>query len=475
MPSEKDVLEALRVVIDPDLRRDIVSLDFVKNVKIDGEKVSFDVELTTPACPVKEQLRGQAHDAVAGLAGVSDVQVRMTSRVRGRPSPELGKSLAEVRNIIAVASGKGGVGKSTVALNLAVALHRTGASVGLMDVDIYGPSIPTMLATVGELVQGPDGLIQPIEAGGLKIMSMGFLAGPDTPVVWRGPMASKMVQQFSAGVGWGALDYLVLDLPPGTGDIQITITQSAPITGAVIVTTPQDVALGVSARGLKMFEQVQVPVLGIVENMGVMACPHCGESIRVFPGDGVEEVCRRNGVPFLGTIPLDPMAAEGGRRRPPRARPHPRGAVRGGLPRVRRPRGAAAQRGQRRGQRDLASAEQGRAHRDRPDRRLGRRRALGARRSRPPSRLSVRRMHRRVEWREEARGRLGSRRRVRRERRAGGPLRPEPGLQRRSHDRDLHVSPAPGARRPEILTSAARRGDPWTSGSSTGTTRSSPS
>jgi ATP-binding protein involved in chromosome partitioning len=312
MPSEKEVLEALRVVIDPDLRRDIVSLDFVKNVKIDGEKVSFDVELTTPACPVKEQLRGQAHDAVAGLAGVSDVQVRMTSRVRGRPSPELGKSLAEVRNIIAVASGKGGVGKSTVALNLAVALHRTGASVGLMDVDIYGPSIPTMLATVGELVQGPDGLIQPIEAGGLKIMSMGFLAGPDTPVVWRGPMASKMVQQFSAGVGWGALDYLVLDLPPGTGDIQITITQSAPITGAVIVTTPQDVALGVSARGLKMFEQVQVPVLGIVENMGVMACPHCGESIRVFPGDGVEEVCRRNGVPFLGTIPLDPMAAEGG-------------------------------------------------------------------------------------------------------------------------------------------------------------------
>jgi ATP-binding protein involved in chromosome partitioning len=312
MVTEADVLRSLEVVMDPDLRRDIVSLGFVKNVVVEGAAVSFDVELTTPACPVKDRLRQEAHDAVAALPGVDEVRVTMTARVRGSPGPSANENLAGVKNVIAIASGKGGVGKSTVAANLAVALSRAGADVGLLDVDIYGPSIPRMFGSDAELIQDEDGLIAPIDAHGLKIMSMGYLAGPDTPVVWRGPMASRMVQQFVGGVRWGDLDYLVLDLPPGTGDVQLTITQAVRITGAVIVTTPQEMALSVSAKGLNMFGTVQVPVLGIVENMAHLGCPHCGGEIRVFPGSAARDVCERRAVAHLGEIPLDPEAAIAG-------------------------------------------------------------------------------------------------------------------------------------------------------------------
>ena len=232
------------------------------------------------------------------------------SEVPSRPAEG---GLRQVKNAIAVASGKGGVGKSTVAIHLALALARTGQKVGLMDADIYGPSVPTMLGG-GSPAQpsGQPGLILPVETRGLKYISMGHFAGRDTPVIWRGPMATKMVQQFLSQVLWGELDFLIIDLPPGTGDVQLTLTQSAPLVGAVIVTTPQDVAVGVTLRGLRMFEQVQVPILGIVENMSTFACPHCGKTTEVFRHGGGKKAAEDLGVPFLGEIPLDPALAVAG-------------------------------------------------------------------------------------------------------------------------------------------------------------------
>jgi ATP-binding protein involved in chromosome partitioning len=221
--------------------------------------------------------------------------------------------MSQVKNAVAVASGKGGVGKSTVAVHLALALARTGAKVGLMDADIYGPSVPKMLGSgaVPEASSQP-GVLMPVESRGIKYISMGLFAGRDTPVIWRGPMATKMVQQFLAQVAWGELDYLLIDLPPGTGDVQLTLTQSAPLVGAVIVTTPQEVAVGVTLRGLRMFEQVQVPILGMVENMSRFICPHCGESTDVFRHGGGKKAAEELGVPFLGEVPLDPALALAG-------------------------------------------------------------------------------------------------------------------------------------------------------------------
>jgi len=225
--------------------------------------------------------------------------------------PEPG--MKQVKNAVAVASGKGGVGKSTVATHLALALVRRGARVGLMDSDIYGPSVPKMLGGGDPAPPaGQPGLLYPVERRGLKFISMGLFTGPDTPVIWRGPMATKMVQQFLSQVVWGELDYLVIDLPPGTGDVQLTLTQSAPLVGAVIVTTPQDVAVGVTLRGLRMFEQVQVPILGIIENMSAFVCPHCGKTTEVFRHGGGRKAAEELGVPFLGEIPLDPAIAEAG-------------------------------------------------------------------------------------------------------------------------------------------------------------------
>ena len=304
--QEQQVLDALKQVMDPDLRRDIVSLGFVKEVRIDGGEVSFKVELTTPACPVKETLKQQSFDVVSAIPGVTKVYVQMTARVREAPS-KMDKSLIPgVKNVIAVASGKGGVGKSTTAVNLAIALAQSGAAVGILDADIYGPSLPRMLGVVGKpQSEEQQGKIQPSEAHGMKVMSMGFFMDEDAPVVWRGPMVGMAVEQLLRDVDWGELDYLIVDLPPGTGDAQLTLTQKVPITGVIIVSTPQDVALSDVKKGVNMFKKVDVPILGIIENMSYFLCPGCGHRSEIFSHGGALKEAESAGMVFLGHIPLD--------------------------------------------------------------------------------------------------------------------------------------------------------------------------
>jgi ATP-binding protein involved in chromosome partitioning len=306
---KEEVLDALRNVIDPDLGRDIVELGFVKNLEIEDGKVTFQLELTTPACPAREHFRSQCREVVGALAWVSDVEVDLTARVRQHPVTGDKQTIPGVQNVIAIASGKGGVGKSTVAVNLAVALQQTGARVGVLDADVYGPSVPTMFAiheTPKLQGEGDDSKILPLKKFGLQLMSMGFLSGDDTPVIWRGPMVHSLLSQFLSRVTWGEVDYLIVDLPPGTGDAQLTITQLAPLSGAIIVTTPQGVSLLDARKGLRMFEKVGVSVLGIVENMSYFICPHCGERTPVFREGGGKATAEDLEVELLGEIPLDP-------------------------------------------------------------------------------------------------------------------------------------------------------------------------
>lgn len=310
--KEKQVLEALSNVKDPDLGRDIVSLGFIKNVKIDDGNIKFDLELTTPACPVKDQLKNECEFNLKKLSGVKNVDINMTSRVR-KGSSYKQENLNGVKNLIAVASGKGGVGKSTVAVNLAFALAKAGAQVGIMDSDIYGPSLPTMLGVTDRpRVDENKNMIYPIEKHGVKLISMGFLLAENSPVIWRGPMVSGITQQFLGQVMWGELDYLVIDLPPGTGDIQLTLTQQAPLTGAVIVTTPQEVSAVDARRGLKMFEEVNVPVLGVIENMSYFVCDGCNKKHHIFRKGGGLEISEKLNVQFLGHIPLESEIADCG-------------------------------------------------------------------------------------------------------------------------------------------------------------------
>ena len=301
--SEANVLDALKVVKDPDLHRDIVALNFVKNVKIEGKNLHFNIELTTPACPVRDELKSQAERAIRSTIDVGNVTIEMTSNVMRHDNQQKEAVLPGVRNTIAVASGKGGVGKSTVAVNLAVALAKDGAKVGLVDADIYGPSIPLMMGLTGRpQVKGQR--LQPMENYGVKVMSIGFLVDPMQAVIWRGPMASGAVKQFMSDVDWGELDYLVFDLPPGTGDIQLTLVQTIPLTGSVIVTTPQDISLADARKGYAMFEKVNVPVFGIVENMSHYICSHCGQRENIFDTGGGKRAAEELGVPFLGDIPI---------------------------------------------------------------------------------------------------------------------------------------------------------------------------
>lgn len=324
--TKEKVLEAARQVTDPDLHRDIVSLGMVKSVEIDKGKVSIHVELTTPACPLKDQIEGEVRKVVGSLEGVKEVSVRMSANVRQGPSTLLPQGLPSgIKNIIAVASGKGGVGKSTVSVNLAVALAQSGAKVGLMDGDIYGPNIPLMLGIPSDKRPGvtPDEKIIPIEAFGLKVISMGVLVPADSPMVWRGPMLHSAVTQFLQKVEWGTLDYLLVDLPPGTGDVQLSLVQTAPVTGAVIVTTPQEVALMDVRKAIAMFQKTQVSILGVVENMSGFECPHCGKETPIFSKGGGKEIAEKLGAPFLGEIPIDPQIREGGDLGKPIVLAHP--------------------------------------------------------------------------------------------------------------------------------------------------------
>ncbi len=309
--TEGQVLNSLRSVEDPDLRKDVVSLGFIKKLKIEGGKVSFELELTTPACPVKDQLKIAAEEAVKRIEGVTEVSVNVTSNVSAHRIPGNEEILPGVKNIVAVASGKGGVGKSTVSVSLAVALAKTGAKVGLLDTDIYGPSIPIMMGVTEKPEIRGDKLI-PIVKYGVSLMSIGFMIPEDTPLIWRGPMVMKAVEQLLTDVEWGELDYLLMDLPPGTGDVQLTLSQKVPLTGAVIVTTPQDVALLDVVRGISMFRKLNVPILGVIENMSFFCCPHCGGRSDIFSHGGGEAASKKLDVPFLGEVPIDLKIREGG-------------------------------------------------------------------------------------------------------------------------------------------------------------------
>jgi ATP-binding protein involved in chromosome partitioning len=311
MPTESQVLEALRVVVDPDLHRDIVTLGFVKDVSIEGGRVAVTVELTTPACPVKEQLQRQCEDAVCAIPGVDEVEVTMTAQVRERlGTPQ--DLIPGVRHCIAIASGKGGVGKSTVTVNLAVALAQTGASVGLLDADVYGPSIPLMMGAQDERPFTQASKILPIEKFGVKMMSLGFLLEEGQAVLWRGPMVAGTVKQLLEDVAWGELDYLLVDLPPGTGDAPMSLAQLAPLSGVVIVTTPHNVAANIAGKSVQLFRRLNAPIMGVVENMAAYRDPVSGVETRIFSGMSGEALAASLDVPYLGSIPLDPVISEAG-------------------------------------------------------------------------------------------------------------------------------------------------------------------
>jgi ATP-binding protein involved in chromosome partitioning len=320
--TESQVLDALRKVIDPDLHRDIVTLGFVKDLQIDNGNVSFKVELTTPACPVKDQLQAEAHDVVAEVEGVEKVEVEMTARVRER-QPQGEDLLPGVKHCIAIASGKGGVGKSTVTVNLAIALAQTGAKVGLLDADIYGPSIPLMMGAENERPFTRDQKIVPIQRYGVHMMSLGFLLEEGQAVLWRGPMVAGTVRQLLADVDWGDLDYLLVDLPPGTGDAPMSLAQLAPLTGVVIVTTPHHVAANIAGKSVQLFRRLNSPIMGVVENMAGFACPHCNEVTQIFAGTSGEEMATSLKVPYLGSIPLDPVISDAGDHGVPAIIAHP--------------------------------------------------------------------------------------------------------------------------------------------------------
>ncbi len=311
MPSKDQVFAALAGIKDPDLGRDVVSLGMIKDLQIsEVGRVSFTFELTTPACPVRDQFQTMARDLVSAVPGVTGVDLKMTANVRsafGGQSRVQG--LPGVKHVIAVGSGKGGVGKSTVAINVASSLQLSGASVGLLDADIYGPSVPGMLG-VSDPPKVVDQKLVPLEAYGIKLMSIGLLAGADKAMVWRGPMVSRAIEQMLGDVRWGELDYLIVDLPPGTGDASLTLAQAVPLTGVAVVCTPQDAALRIAVKALQMFRGLNVTALGLIENMSWFICSRCSEEHHIFDHGKAERAAARLGVPYLGGIPLEAVIRE---------------------------------------------------------------------------------------------------------------------------------------------------------------------
>jgi ATP-binding protein involved in chromosome partitioning len=305
------VIEAMRTVQEPELGRDLIALDMVKNVVIDGSTLAMTIELTTPACPLKDEIERNTRAALSGI-GATGLDITWGAMVR-RAQPRQAEQLVPgVKNVIAVASGKGGVGKSTVSVNLAVALAQAGATVGLLDADITGPNIPLMLGLEGQPKASANNKITPLERYGVKAISIQFFVPDGQPIVWRGPLVGGAIQQFLRDVDWGELDYLVIDLPPGTSDAQLTLAQAVPISGAVLVTTPQAVALADVGKALAMFERMSVPVIGLVENMTAFVCPHCGELTEIFGRGGGERFAAEHGLDYLGGVPLDVTVRQGG-------------------------------------------------------------------------------------------------------------------------------------------------------------------
>jgi len=311
-PDRDAVLNALRIVNDPDLHRDIVSLGFIKDLLLKDGHVSFAIELTTPACPVKDQMREQAMAAVRAVPGVTSVDVRMTANVRSVSAPETGRPpLPGVKNVIAVGAGKGGVGKTTVAVNLAMALARCGGRVGILDGDIYGPNVPIMLGLSSTQLTTDGKQIVPAEKHGVQVVSMGLLTSDDSPVIWRGPMLHGAIQQFFRDVAWKDLDYLIVDMPPGTGDVALSLSQTVPVVGSIVVTTPQKVSLADTLRAVRMYQKLNIPPIGLVENMSYYACPNCHHEADIFGHGGGETLAGQLNIPFLGRLPVYQPIREG--------------------------------------------------------------------------------------------------------------------------------------------------------------------
>ncbi|MBN2581936.1 MAG: Mrp/NBP35 family ATP-binding protein [Planctomycetes bacterium] len=324
MPSKEELLKALSVVNDPELGQDLVSLGMIKDLQAEGDRVSLTLELTTPACPMKRKMQDDIRAALATVPGVERVDIRVTSRVRSATGEAAGAGeeetpLPQVKNIIAVGAGKGGVGKSTVAVYAALSLARQGARVGLLDADLYGPSIPRMLGVADCQPDVIDGRLQPVAACGLAMMSIGLLIDPDKALAWRGPLIHKALQQLLTDTDWGELDYLVVDLPPGTGDVHLSLVQLVPLTGAVIVSTPQQVALQDAVKAAALYRSTEIEILGLVENMSSFTCPHCGKATELFGRGTVEKAAAEIGAPYLGDLPLNlSIRASGDDGRPDR-------------------------------------------------------------------------------------------------------------------------------------------------------------
>ncbi len=321
-PLDPQILAALKGVMDPDLRRDIVTLGFVKAASIERGEAYARIELTTPACPVKEELKAEAERLVAALPGVTSTRIEMTARVRERSAPAA-DLVPDVKHVVAIASGKGGVGKSTVTVNLAVALAQTGAKVGVLDADVYGPSIPLMMGASEDKPFQQDGKIVPILRYGVSVMSIGFLLDEGQAVLWRGPMVAGTVRQLLADVAWGELDYLLVDLPPGTGDAPMSLAQLVPLTGVVVVSTPHNVAANIAGKAVQLFKRLNAPILGVVENMGPTQDPATGEWRKTFAGLSGTDLAAQLKTPYLGSVPFDPVVSAAGDEGYPSVLAHP--------------------------------------------------------------------------------------------------------------------------------------------------------